>query len=65
MITIPRTQFLVVLHDLQRLESLHALIAANDGHAFSEMSPPQQKDVLTIASELTLEARCQLAAHAK
>lgn len=50
-----------LLCDLQRIESFQELIRANDCAGFLSLSQPQQRDILEIAGDLALNARCALA----
>lgn len=54
-----------IVVDLQRLESFHALMAANDCAGFFGMSRAQKSDLLCLSSELSLDVRCRLAALLK
>jgi len=58
--TVDRDILLAILQDMQQLESLHALMAADGCTSFLNMSAPQQADVIAIASGLSLDLRCRL-----
>lgn len=53
----------LILSDLQRLESLHELIRANDCAGFMSLSRHQQQDILDTAGDLSLDVRCRFAAE--